>query len=297
MSGSDEPTVEISAPRPGEQLRVAREGRGLTPVQAAHEMRIDLATLKALESDDYARLGAPIFVKGHLRNYAKHLGISAEPLVTAYERIATPTPPSLVGFRNEGEQVGGHLELRRLLPVVAGGTAAVLLALFALWLFRRPPAPPVEPVAVVSAPATVAAIAPTTGPTVVAATPGTAPATAPTSTAAGSVGTADPVPVSAPTGAPVEPAKALPSGQLRLTLRFSGESWVEVYDSAGAPLVYQLFEAGQSRELSATPPLKVFLGQAASVSMNIDGRKVDLVALTKRDATARFSVAAGGSVR
>jgi cytoskeleton protein RodZ len=89
----------------------------------------------------------------------------------------------------------------------------------------------------------------------------------------------------------------VPPGQLRLTLRFSGESWVEVYDAAGAPLVYQLFETGQSRELNATPPLRVFLGQAASVAMTIDGRKVDLPALTKRDATARFSVAAGGSVR
>lgn len=277
--------------RPGEQLQRAREQRGLTPVQAAHEMRIDLATLRALESDDYARLGAPIFVKGHLRNYAKHLGLAAEPLIVAYEQVAAPKPPSLVGYRNEGEQMGGHLELKRWLPVVALGIATVLLTLFALWLFRRPPAPPLEAGEVASAPATLAA-----APGTAAAAPATLPAaTTPvepqTSTSA--------APATLPRAEPVaaEPTKAVPPGQLRLQLRFSGESWVEVYDAAGAPLVYQLFETGQTRELNATPPLRVFLGQAASVGMSIDGKKLDLVALTKRDATARFSVAAGGSVR
>lgn len=275
-------------PRPGDLLRSAREQRGLSPQQAAHEMRIDLATLRALENDDYARLGAPIFVKGHLRNYAKHLGLVAEPLVEAYERSATPTPPSLVGYRNEGEQMGGHIELRRWLPVVVVGIVVVLLSLFALWLFRRPPveAPSTEAVEVASAPATVAA--PVVG--TVAAAPASVPAPTPTTVAA--------APASAPrVEAPVEPARAAVPGQVRLALRFSGESWVEVTDASGQPVVYQLFEAGQSREVAAAPPLRVFLGQAASVSLAVDGRKVDLAPLTKRDATARLTIAANGSVR
>lgn len=296
MSGQDtnaDPIPSAAAgasPRPGEQLRAAREGRGLTPVQAAHEMRIDLATLRALESDDYARLGAPIFVKGHLRNYAKHLGLAAEPLIEAYERIAAPKPPTLVGYRNEGEQMGGHLELRRLLPVVAGGIATVLLVLFALWLFRRPSVP-VEAPTVAVEPAAVPA-------TVVAPAPGTA-AAAPATLAASSPATVAAAPATTPkVEAPSEPNKAAaPPGQVRIALRFSGESWVEVTDANGQPVVYQLFEAGQARELNAAPPLRVFLGQAAAVTLTIDGRKVDLAPLTKRDATARFSVGAGGGVR
>jgi len=276
---------EATEVRPGERLRAARERLGLTTLQAAHEMRIDVATLKALESDDYARLGAPIFVKGHLRNYAKHLGVVPEPLVTAYERIAAPRPPTLVGYRNEGEQMGGHVELRRMLPVVATGIAAVLLALFALWLYRRPPPPVVVPVAVAPAPTTAAA-----------APPATAAAIAPTTAAAEPPAA---TPASTPRAEPVasEAGRVAPAGQLRLQLRFSGESWVEVYDATGAPLVYQLFDAGQARELNATPPLRVFLGQAAMVSLAIDGKRVELAPLTKRDATARFSVAAGGAIR
>lgn len=294
MSTTDDNAGDATQLRPGEQLRAAREQRGLTPVQAAHEMRIDLATLRALESDDYARLGAPIFVKGHLRNYAKHLGLAADPLVAAYEQIAAPKPPSLVGYRNEGEQMGGHLEIKRWLPVVAGGIATVLLVLFALWLFRRPDAPPPAPTEVVAAPVPATAAAPATAPaTVPAAVPATVPAAVPATAPAATTAAPTPASVAAPGTAP----RVAPPGQLRLALRFSGESWVEVTDAAGQPLVYQLFEAGQTRELNATPPLRVFLGQAASVTLTIDGRKVDLAPLTKRDATARFSVAAGGSVR
>jgi cytoskeleton protein RodZ len=278
--------------RPGEQLRAAREQRGLTPVQAAHEMRIDLATLRALESDDYARLGAPIFVKGHLRNYAKHLGLAADPLVAAYEQIAAPRPPSLVGYRNEGEQMGGHLEIRRWLPVVAGGIATVLLVLFALWLFRRPDAPPVATTAVVPAPTAAPATAPP------AAAPASAPAAVPASVAAATVATVAAAAGNAPrVEAPADPERAAPPGQVRVSLRFSGESWVEVKGADGQFIVYQLFEAGQTRNLTAAPPLLVYLGQAAAVTLTIDGRKVDLEPMTKRDATARFTVAANGSVR
>jgi len=58
-----------------------------------------------------------------------------------------------------------------------------------------------------------------------------------------------------------------------------------------------LFDAGQTRELVATPPLRVFIGQAGSVAVSVDGKRIDIAALTKRDATARFTIAAGGAVR
>ncbi len=267
--------------RAGEQLRAARERRKLTQAQAASEMRIDLTTLRALEADDFSRLGAPIFVKGHLRNYAKQLGIAVEPLLEAYERAAQPAPPPLVGYRNEGEQMEGRVEFKRMLPTVAAGVASVLLVLFGIWLYHRPDPlpPPTATQAAVPTPTSVASAAATLPATTVASVP--APATAPPSVAL-----------------PAADAKpALPIGQVRVALRFTAESWVEVYDPANQPLVYQLFDAGQTRELTATPPLRVFIGQAGSVVVSIDGRKIDLAALTKRDATARFTIGAGGALR
>jgi len=289
--------------RAGEQLRAARERRKLSQAQAASEMRIDLTTLRALEADDFSRLGAPIFVKGHLRNYAKQLGIAVEPLLDAYERAAQPAPPPLVGYRNEGEQMEGRVEFKRLLPTVAAGVASVLLVLFTIWLYHRPeplPAPSVPPLA--SAPARVAPAPGTlTAPsatTVAAATPATAPIVVALRTEPTRTEPARTEPqVARPEPAAAEARPALPAGQVRIALRFTAESWVEVYDPTNQPLVYQLFDAGQARELSATPPLRVFIGQAGSVAVSIDGKRVDLAPLTKRDATARFTIGAGGAVR
>jgi cytoskeleton protein RodZ len=305
---------EAKSARAGEQLRAARERRKLTQAQAASEMRIDLATLRALEADDFTRLGAPIFVKGHLRNYAKQLGIAVEPLLEAYERAAQPAPPPLVGYRNEGEQMEGRVEFKRMLPTVAAGVTSVLLVLFTVWLYHRPePLTTPGPVpAAASAPA-VTAPAPTTAAPVagsVASAPAPAPAQAGAAAAPANAtpagGTAraepqradpartDPPRVDAPA---TDPKPALAVGQVRIALRFSAESWVEVYDPANQPLVYQLFDAGQTREFTATPPLRVFIGQAGSVAVTIDGKRVDIAPLTKRDATARFTIGAGGAVR
>ena len=287
---------DATSVRAGEQLRAARERRKLTQAQAASEMRIDLTTLRALEADDFSRLGAPIFVKGHLRNYAKQLGIALEPLLEAYERAAAPKPPPLVGYRNEGEQMEGRVEFKRMLPTVAAGVASVLLVLFAIWLYHRPEPLPTPAATQVTAavPGSVAAV-PTTAPAAatITAALASAPAAAPASSAPRTEVRTEPR--AEPAAADAKPA--LPGGQVRVALRFTAESWVEVYDPANQPLVYQLFDAGQARELTATPPLRVFIGQAGSVVFSIDGRKIDLAALTKRDATARFTIGAGGALR
>jgi cytoskeleton protein RodZ len=182
-----------------------------------------------------------------------------------------------------------------MLPTVAAGVTSVLLVLFAIWLYHRP-----EPLPTPSAVATVAP-----APASVAAAPASLPAAAAASVAAAAAAPAtqaarsEPARVEAPrSDAAAADAKPATSGaQVRVALRFSGESWVEVYDPANQPLVYQLFDAGQAREVSATPPLRVFIGQAGAVAVTIDGKRVDLAALTKRDATARFTIGAGGTVR
>ena len=62
---------------PGPMLRRARESRGLTPQQAAEQLNLDVSVVEALERDDLAALGAPVFAKGHLRRYGAMLGLTA----------------------------------------------------------------------------------------------------------------------------------------------------------------------------------------------------------------------------
>ena len=70
--------------RIGSTLRLARERIGMTPNQVAAQLNLDGALVVALEEERFAALGAPVFVRGHLRRYAALLGEAVEPLQERY---------------------------------------------------------------------------------------------------------------------------------------------------------------------------------------------------------------------
>src|SRR5215831_4444931 len=77
----------------GTRLRAGRERKGLTVLQAAEKMHVDPKILEALESEDFDALGAPVFVRGHLRHYAELVGEQAGELQALYAgsiRVAQP---------------------------------------------------------------------------------------------------------------------------------------------------------------------------------------------------------------
>jgi cytoskeleton protein RodZ len=76
----------------GETLRNARERMGLGVVQAAERLHVDAEVIDALEAGRFKALGAPVFVRGHLRRYAELLGEPDGPL---QQRYASTTEASL----------------------------------------------------------------------------------------------------------------------------------------------------------------------------------------------------------
>jgi cytoskeleton protein RodZ len=66
-----------------EELREAREAKGLTLEELAISTKINLKILKALESGDYEVL-PQTYIKGFLRIYAREVGVDATAIVNAY---------------------------------------------------------------------------------------------------------------------------------------------------------------------------------------------------------------------
>lgn len=73
---------------PGETLRTARRSRGLSLQYIAKELRLTVATIEAMESDDYHQLPATIFVQGYIRNYAHLLGLDAGPFLAQFGQLS-----------------------------------------------------------------------------------------------------------------------------------------------------------------------------------------------------------------
>lgn len=129
--------TSTSVESPGARLREVRERHDLTLGQVALSLHVNEDLLESLENDDYGKLGAPIFVKGHLRNYAKLLELDAAELIRMYEQHHQPVDPALDNRVPDGprmEQRGSGAWLRWL------GTILLLILLVVLagwWYYRQ----------------------------------------------------------------------------------------------------------------------------------------------------------------
>jgi cytoskeleton protein RodZ len=73
-------------------------------------------------------------------------------------------------------------------------------------------------------------------------------------------------------------------------LSFTGDSWVEVRDAAGARLYYELGQAGSRRTLRGMPPFQIVLGHYPGVSIEMDGQARAIPIEAVRGNTARFTL-------
>lgn len=127
------PTLRI-----GDTLKAAREKRGVTLVEAAERLRLDLAVLRALEEERFDSLGAPVYVRGHLRRYAEYLGEANAPLQEHYAGLQeSGVEPDLT----QAPRVMGRHQPRSLLWPVVLVVGALLLISIVWWGLGAQPAP------------------------------------------------------------------------------------------------------------------------------------------------------------
>jgi cytoskeleton protein RodZ len=278
---------DSGAKGPGARLRLAREELGLSQQQAAEQLTLDVSVITALDADDFATLGADVFVKGHLRRYAALLGLPADDVLAAYDRSqAHLEPPSLIPrarieMMPERSQVDWGW--------IAGGAALLLLAAgFVAYVseygFGLPGSSGAEKDVVAAAdPATADSV--TLAPA--GAGPDTAAAQGASPVSGGEHGSA----------AEAGPPAPIPAGHVSLSVSFAADSWAEIYDGSGKAVLYDLGKAGSRRTIAAAPPLSVTFGNAPAVTLAVNGRATPLPPVPAGQTVARFSVDADGTLR
>lgn len=80
---------------PGALLRSAREACGLSIEEVADRLRLNEALVLAMEEDRFGLLGAPVFARGHLRNYAALVGVAEREIMAAFDIGDFPEPTFL----------------------------------------------------------------------------------------------------------------------------------------------------------------------------------------------------------
>lgn len=273
----------------GQRLREARERRGMSREAVLEKLHCTPEVLAALEQGQFERLGAPVFIRGHLRRYAELLGEPADELVAQWSGGGVGSQPDIT----QRPQAPRPLELKRWLRIAAYAVLALVLAALA-WAALRFATPAVR--AVAPAPAQ-----PLTLPALREPPPVPEPAPEPPPATVGLP--ADPASVvAAPSGAVAEPAVAEPvaatgaPGQVAVTGRFSEACWVDVVDATGKRLHYGLVPAGGSLSFVGVAPLRVLLGVQSAAQLEVAGRRLALPPATPGVRSTRFRIAADGSV-
>jgi cytoskeleton protein RodZ len=252
----------------GARLRAAREKKGLTVLQAAEKLHVDARVLEALEAEDFAALGADVYVRGHMRRYAELVGESPSELQELYSGGLQAARPDLTRIPRAAPAAhSSALTLPALLAVVGVAIAGILW-----WALHLPGqrARDVLPAAAAPLGSPPAPAAPAT------VTPGEAPP-------------GGALPTTSLRSAPPPPAGAA----AQLQLNFTAASWVDISDASGHRLLHGLIAPG-ARSLSGAPPLRVVLGNSPAVALRLNGQPVSVNGLRHRDGSVRLLIDAGG---
>ncbi len=257
----------------GARLRAARERAGLSSLQAAAKLHLEPRMIEALEAGEFAELGAPVYVRGHLRRYAELLGTPAGELLDAYAaQIAASALPDPVQL--------AHVTPVRVPRQLAGPVVGVIVAgtvIAGIWLaLKGLPT------------ATLPAAAPPPA-QVVPATDAPPPAVSP-----------GPVAPAAQAGTPGADTVAIPAspaaGTLQLRFSVKGDSWVEIYDAHGKRLYFDLARAPGTFSVAGSAPLRVLIGYVDGVAIEADGRVIEVPGSVRRGRSAHFVIAADGAL-
>jgi len=270
-------TAGTSAQQMGQQLRQAREASGLDVGTVAARLRMQKNLIRSLEQGDWSRLGAPVFVRGHLRSYARLVGIELDGLDEITANRPVPVTPMVRTGR--GRQMFGWLGMRMVYVVV---TALIAVP---VWMAAQRH---------LSAPDEVRAIAldipevrPALPELLPEATPGQGEPTVPPAMSVPPATEALPRPFTAMASLLPSPApEPSPSG---ITLHVHQDSWVELHAANGRRLEQDLLKAGEVRRFARGQLGRVVIGNVDGVEMRINGEIQDL-SRWRRANVARFAV-------
>ena len=266
----------------GQQLRAAREARGLSLAEVAQSLKLGQGQVAALENEEWQLLPGNTMIRGFVRNYARLFGLDVEQLMRGLDAAALQQKPQLAASAGTSAHLpppaGRRVERRDYLAVFGGLLLlglAVLVYFFApleQWQVRlseliesRSAAPRAQP-----APAAPAAVESTTR-----------------AAASESVTT-----VSAPNATVLAAASsaadaAATGGDLKLS--FAQSAWVEVRDAMGQMIVSGMMPAASQREIGGQAPFSLVIGNATQVTVHYRGRAIDLAPHSKGD-VARLTV-------
>jgi cytoskeleton protein RodZ len=222
----------------GEELRRERLIRDVPLEEISAATKISVRLLTALERSDLSKLPAPVFTRGFIRAYSKHLGLDADEMVNAYLADLAPEKTREAAPK-KGRLRSRFLRGRRGAAGMIVVTVTGVLTL--LGLIARPERHPTPTAMLPSRPIA-------------------------------SVSFKNVAPSPAPGSASASPEDSAPASEtVTLVLEFDADSWTEL-SADGRRVFSGLVRRGEKHAFEARSGFRITLGNAGGVRVTVDGR-------------------------
>ncbi len=246
----------------GQTLADARVKAGLSVERVSEVTRIRQPLVEAIEHDDFTGCGGDFYARGHIRSIARVVGVDAEPLIARYDETkgSAPAPSPSVIF--EPERVKPE---RKLAPnwtaAMAAAVVVVLVFVIFQWVGGSDDKEPEN-------------------------------AAATTTSAPPSPQSAEPSPTPPPPAPPAPQVVAQVPAQVTVRAEaVGGKSWISVTDGDGKKVFEEILEKGAHKEWSHSKELKLVIGNAQAIHLNVNGK--DLGPASTKSSVARVTFTPG----
>ena len=113
----------------GQELSKRRQERELSVNDVAREIKIESSVIKKIESDEFHSIGAPVFVRGYLRQYSNLVGANDDLIIKKYNEL-NPEQDTLPIVNDSAAQISKFIVTPKSLILGLFGLILLLILAF-----------------------------------------------------------------------------------------------------------------------------------------------------------------------
>ena len=298
---------EQAKPNLGEILVKAREAANISVASLASQLNLDVSQLTDLENNKYKNLGPEIFIKGYIKSYCKVLNLDLDEVMLSYQSCEhSAKEKEMQSFSNRFEK---ETHDSRLMIVSYIFLSVVLGSSGVLWWQNQSSTDDV----VINTPVSQSnstektdnAVSTSIESEIAVASEEVTTIELPTREVITEVKEHDAMPdlqiakvneaslepnqaeIKEALAPDVMPEVAIDTAQVqtavqeevitvnKIIMRFSGDSWVEIFDATGDRVAFGVKKSGYVMTVHGVAPFSVVLGKHQLVTIELDGENVD----------------------
>ena len=263
----------------GEMLANKRSEKELSVNQVAREIKIEPHVIEMIENNDFESIGAPVFVKGYLRQYSELVGLDPDLIIEKYSAINSieDSPPIV---NDSVDQISKYVLTPKIILIaivvilISFGVLATVFDIFG------------NNEAVVIKMETETESLESLSP------PVTAPQIDSSETQIDETFEMETETESLESLSPsISNEFFTEENLMNLTIIYSGLCWTEIFDANGERLFFGLGDQDREVNIDGVPPFDVMLGAADNlIEIKLEGREYNVVDSIRRGEVLRFKV-------